>query len=169
MAPALAAILAPLVKNGLTMIGNAVLAKGKDWVEEKTGVKLLPNLTPEQVVALKQAEMEHEEELLRLQMEARKLDLSELELIAKAAGVEEENVTKRWQADMTSDSWLSKNVRPGVLVYLLTAYLLFSLMSAAGWNVDSTYVTMLGEWGQLVMLAYFGGRTVEKVMEIRRK
>ncbi len=169
MAPALAAILAPLVKNGLTMIGNAVLAKGKDWVEEKTGVKLSPNLTPEQVVALKQAEMEHEEELLRLQMEARKLDLSELELIAKAAGVEEENVTKRWQADMTSDSWLSKNVRPGVLVYLLTAYLLFSLMSAAGWNVDSTYVTMLGEWGQLVMLAYFGGRTVEKVMEIRRK
>jgi hypothetical protein len=73
-------IVGALLQNGLSLIGNAVLAKGKDWVEQKTGVKLGENLTPEQVTALKQAEMEHEEELLRLKIEENKLDLQALEM-----------------------------------------------------------------------------------------
>jgi hypothetical protein len=70
---------------------------------------------------------------------------------------------------MASDSWLSKNVRPGTLVYLLTAYLIFALLDGAGYKISESYVSLLGQWGMLVMTAYFGGRTVEKVMEMRKK
>ena len=79
MNPALVALLGPLLQNGLNLLGNAVLAKGQDWVEKKTGVKLGPNLTPEQIVLLKQAEMEHEVELMRLAQEDRKLNLAEID------------------------------------------------------------------------------------------
>lgn len=90
------------------------------------------------------------------------------EIDTKAFEVEQTNVTDRWKADMGSDSWLSKNIRPMTLIYILSAYLLFALMSAFGLSVNETYVTLLGQWGQIVMLAYFGGRTVEKVMEKRK-
>lgn len=82
---------------------------------------------------------------------------------------QENNVSERWKADMASDSWLSKNVRPGTLVYILTAYLLFALLDGAGYKISETYITLLGQWGLIVMTAYFGGRTVEKVMEMRNK
>ena len=78
------------------------------------------------------------------------------------------NVTERWKADMNSDSWLSKNIRPGTLIYILVAYSVFAMMSAFHLDVNEAYVKLLGEWGQLIMLAYFGGRTVEKVMEKRK-
>jgi hypothetical protein len=87
-------------------------------------------------------------------------------LAAKVA--EDNNVSRRWEADMSSDSWLSKNVRPGTLVYLLTAYLIFALLDGAGYKISESYVSLLGQWGMLVMTAYFGGRTVEKVMEMRK-
>lgn len=90
------------------------------------------------------------------------------EIDTKAFEVEQANVTERWKADMSSDSWLSKNIRPMTLVYILTAYAIFALMSAFNLNVNEAYVKLLGEWGQLIMLAYFGGRTVEKVMEKRK-
>lgn len=90
------------------------------------------------------------------------LKLKEIDL--KQFEIEQKGVTDRWQADMASDSWLSKNIRPMTLIYLLTTYNLFALMSAFGKSVNESYVTLLGQWGQLVMLAYFGGRTAEKVL-----
>lgn len=90
------------------------------------------------------------------------------EIDTKAFEVEQVNVTERWKADMNSDSGLSKNIRPGTLIAILFAYFLFALMSAFNINVNEAYVKLLGEWGQLIMLAYFGGRTVEKVMEKRK-
>jgi hypothetical protein len=90
------------------------------------------------------------------------------EIDTKAFEVEQVNVTERWKADMSSDSTLSKNIRPGTLIAILAAYFLFAMMSAFGLNVNEAYVKLLGEWGQLIMLAYFGGRTVEKVMEKRK-
>lgn len=70
------ALLAPLLSQGLSLIGNAVMAKGKEWVEDKTGVKLdgAP-LSDADTIKLKQFEMEHEEELMRLRIEDSKLDL----------------------------------------------------------------------------------------------
>lgn len=154
-------VAAALLQNGLSLLGNAVLAKGKQWVEQKTGVTLGDNLSPEQVVLLKKAEMEHEEELLKLRLEENKLDLE----LFKAESVA---VTDRWKADMASDSWLSKNIRPMTLIAILGGYFVFAAMSAFGLDANVSYVTLLGNWGQIVMLAYFGGRTVEKVMEMRK-
>jgi len=81
--------------------------------------------------------------------------------------VEQVNTTQRWTADMSSDSWLSKNIRPMTLVAILVAYFVFASSSAFGWTVNEVYVKLLGEWGQLIMLAYFGGRTVEKIFNIK--
>ena len=144
------------------------MAKGKDWVEDKTGVKLDGPLSDADATKLRQYEMDHEEELLRLRIEEKKLGIDELTVMLKAAANEDNNVSDRWKADMTSDSWLSKNVRPGTLVYLLTAYLIFALLDGAGYKISESYVSLLGQWGMLVMTAYFGGRTVEKVMEMRK-
>jgi hypothetical protein len=144
------------------------MAKGKDWVEDKTGVKLDGPLSDADATKLRQYEMDHEEELLRLRIEEKKLGIEELTVMLKAAANEDNNVSDRWKSDMSSDSWLSKNIRPGTLVYILTAYLLFAGLSAAGIEVNQAYVQLLGQWGMLVMTAYFGGRTVEKVMEMRK-
>jgi len=162
------ALLAPLLSQGLSLIGNAVMAKGKDWVEQKTGVKLNGPLSDADAMKLKQYEMDHEEELLRLRIEEKKLGIDELTVMLQAAANEDNNVSERWKSDMSSDSWLSKNIRPGTLLYILTAYLIFAGLSAAGIQVQEAYVSLLGQWGMLVMTAYFGGRTVEKVMEMRK-
>lgn len=96
----------------------------------------------------------------------------ELEKMAKeneAYKTEQDNVTGRWSADMASDSWLSKNIRPMALVAILTGYFGFALMSAWGLFVQQAYVELLGQWGMLVMSAYFGGRTLEKIIELKNK
>jgi len=155
-------IIQTLLSNGLGLVANAVMAKGKEWVEEKTGVKLAPDMPPEQIAQLKIAEMQHEEELMRLRLEENKLDIEAFKAEASA-------VTDRWTADMASDSWLSKNIRPMTLIAILAGYFLFAFMSAFGLEANESYVTLLGNWGQIVMLAYFGGRTVEKVMEMKHK
>jgi hypothetical protein len=82
---------------------------------------------------------------------------------------EQAGVSERWDADMASDSWLSKNIRPMALVAIFVAYFLFALMSAFGYNAQASYVELLGQWGMLVMSAYFGGRTLEKIMEMKAK
>ncbi len=69
------ALIAPLLAQGLSLIGNAVMAKGQEWVEQKTGVKIQPNMSEQDILALRRYEMQHEEELLRLRIEDNKLDL----------------------------------------------------------------------------------------------
>jgi len=77
----------------------------------------------------------------------------------------EKNITSRWEADLKSDSWLSKNVRPLVLVFLIvcTMLLIFIDAGALNFEVKSSWVDLL----QLVLItvigAYFGGRSLEKV------
>jgi hypothetical protein len=102
------------------------------------------------------------------------LDLAKLAQEGKLAEIQADTVamqetSKRWQADMASDSWLSKNIRPMTLVFILLVFCTFSLMSAWKIDVNESYVKLLGEWGQLIMLAYFGGRTVEKIMDMKAK
>jgi uncharacterized membrane protein (DUF106 family) len=82
---------------------------------------------------------------------------------------EQDNLTKRAEADMKSDSWLSKNIRPMTLIYILTAYLALAVMDALGLDISDTFVSLLGQWGMLVMSFYFGGRTLEKVMDMKAK
>ena len=169
MIPIVAGLLTTLAENGLGLLSSAIQAKGKEVVENTLGVKIPDAPTPEDVAKLRQLQYDHEERLLELGVEKARLEQEELKALLAAAANEEDNVSKRWASDMTSDSWLSKNIRPMTLVYILTAYLIFAGLSAAGINVQESYVALLGQWGMLVMTAYFGGRTVEKVMEMRSK
>jgi hypothetical protein len=82
---------------------------------------------------------------------------------------EQDNLTERAKADMASDSWLSKNIRPMTLIFILIVYTLFAMMSAYGYNANESYVTLLGQWGMLIMSFYFGGRTLEKILAMRGK
>ena len=82
---------------------------------------------------------------------------------------EQQEVTKRQQADMLSDSWLSKNIRPMTLIAILTGYFVFAFMSAYGLDAHQAYVELLGQWGMLIMSFYFGGRTLEKIMDMKSK
>jgi hypothetical protein len=87
------------------------------------------------------------------------------ELVANYEVEMEKNITSRWQADLKSDSWLSKNVRPMVLIFLIvcTMLLIFIDAGAIKFNVKDSYIDLL----QLVLItvigAYFGGRSFEKV------
>lgn len=78
---------------------------------------------------------------------------------------EQNNVSDRWKADMASDSKLSKNIRPMTLIYILTAFILMAVLDGFGFHIAEAYVTLLGQWGIVVMTAYFGGRTLEKVLK----
>jgi hypothetical protein len=82
---------------------------------------------------------------------------------------EQNNVTARWTADANTDSWLSKNIRPLSLVAIFVGYFLFAFMSAFGYDANESYVTLLGQWGMLIMSAYFGGKTLENIMEMKSK
>ena len=121
------------------------------------GSKILDKVFPDPAQAeqakLKLLEMQQNGELAKIQ--------------AEIAGQQE--VTKRWEADMASDSWLSKNIRPMTLIFILCAYFIFSMMSAFGIETRGAYVELLGQWGIVVMTAYFAGRSVEKVMDMKEK
>ena len=96
-------------------------------------------------------------------------ELAKMANDTKLYEVEQTAITDRWQADMGSDSWLSKNIRPLALIAIFVAFFLFTMMSAFGYNAQESYVQLLGQWGQIIFLAYFGGRTVEKLADMRSK
>jgi len=169
MIPIVASLLGTLAQNGLGLLSSAIQAKGKEVVENTLGVKISDNPSPEDVSKLRQLQFEHEEKLLELGIEKAKLELEEMKVLAAAAQNDADNITDRWQADMNSDSWLSKNIRPMSLIAIFLGYFLFAMMSAYGLNANESYVTLLGNWGMLIMGAYFGGRTVEKLAEMRSK
>ena len=91
---------------------------------------------------------------------ARKIE----ELVANYEIKMEENITDRWKADMNSDSWLSKNVRPLVLIFLVVCTMLMIFIDAGtiAFTVEEKWTDLL----QLVLItvigAYFGGRSFEK-------
>jgi len=169
MIPIVASLLGSLAQNGLTLLSSAIQAKGKEVVENTLGVKIPDNPTPEDVTKLRQMQFDHEERLLELGIEKARLEQEELKALLAAQANEENNVSTRWNADMASDSWLSKNIRPMSLIAIFVGYFLFSMMSAFGYNANESYVNLLEQWGMLIMGAYFGGRTIEKLAEMRSK
>jgi hypothetical protein len=86
------------------------------------------------------------------------------ELIANHQAKMEQNITDRWSSDMNSDSWLSKNVRPMILIFLVVSTVLMIFIDAGTikFTVEEKWTDLL----QLVLItvigAYFGGRTMEK-------
>lgn len=122
-------IVTALLGKGLGLVANAVMAKGKDWVENKLGVELKPDMTSEDFAKLKIAEMQHEEELLKLKLEDNKLDLQELDMRLK----DTDSARKRETEIATSEKapLLNKIVTPvlalGVvaLTFVLFGFLMF--------------------------------------------
>ena len=119
--------------------------------------KLIPDPEAKAKAHLDLAKMEQDGELAKMANDT------------KLYEVEQTNVTERWTADMSSDSWLSKNIRPMSLIAIFTGYFTFAMMSAFGYNANESYVQLLGNWGMLVFGAYFGSRSLEKIAEIRGK
>ena len=95
--------------------------------------------------------------------------LGELNVNLEEYKTEQNNLTERLKADMASDSWLSKNIRPLTLIFILVAYFTFAMMSAFNLETRGNYVELLGQWGMLIMSFYFGGRTLEKIMDMKGK
>jgi hypothetical protein len=79
--------------------------------------------------------------------------------------IEMQEVTKRWQYDMLSDSWLSKNIRPLSLAFLTLTLFIYIILDSAleGFKIDSEWVSLLGNLLMLVYGGYFGARTLEKI------
>jgi uncharacterized membrane protein (DUF106 family) len=121
------------------------------------GMKLIDKLIPDP-----EAKAQAQLELAKLAQEGK---LAEIQ----ADTAEQQELTKRQQADMASDSWLSKNIRPMTLIFILAAYFVFAMMSAFDNNANEKYVELLGQWGMLIMSFYFGGRTLEKIMDMKSK
>jgi uncharacterized membrane protein (DUF106 family) len=109
-----------------------------------------------------EAKAKAQKELLELQQQGRLAELN-------ADNIEAQELTKRQESDMASDSWMSKNIRPMTLIAILGGYFTFAMMSAFGYEANQNYVTLLGNWGMLVMSFYFGGRTLEKIMDMKAK
>jgi hypothetical protein len=126
---------------------DALLGIGSKLID-----KFFPDPTAAEAAKLKLLEMQQNGELAQLNA-----DVSE-----------GQELTKRLQADMASDSWLSKNIRPLTLIAILTGYFIFAGLSAAGINVNQEYVQLLGQWGMLIMSFYFGGRTLEKIVGMKK-
>jgi hypothetical protein len=121
------------------------------------GMKLVDKLIPDP-----QAKAQAQLDLAKLAQEGKLADI-------QADVSEQQELTKRQQADMASDSWLAKNIRPMTLIAILAGYFVFAMMSAFNIETNKTYVELLGQWGMLIMSFYFGGRTLEKIVDMRTK
>jgi hypothetical protein len=121
------------------------------------GMKVLDKFVPDP-----EAKAKAQAELIKMQQEGRLAELN-------ADNIENQELTKRHEADMKSDSWLSKNIRPGTLIFILIVYSTFAMMSAWDIEVNNNYVELLGQWGMLIMSFYFGGRTLEKIIDMKAK
>lgn len=135
------------------MIGlDALISVGGKLID-----KLIPDPEAKAKAQLDLAKMAQDGELAKL---ANETDLYK---------TEQNNLTDRLKADMGSDSWLSKNIRPMTLIFILVAYSTFAMMSAFNLDTNERYVELLGQWGMLIMSFYFGGRTLEKIMDMKAK
>ena len=145
------ALIAPLLSQGLSLISNAVLAKGKEWVEEKTGVNLDQPLSAEDTIKLRQYEMDHEEALLRLRVEDKRLDLADVQ------SARDMNTRINESANA---SWLSKNV-PAILalVVIVVGFILLGTTKDA--DVRTAVVGLM----TLVLGFYFGSTSSSRAKD----
>ena len=110
-----------------------------------------------------------DQERLALQNELVKIKLDADQKAQEIDLQYDKEVSARHLADMQSDSWLSKNIRPMTLIFILVMYSLLSISSGFNFVVTESYVQLLGQWGMLIMSFYFGGRTLEKLMALKSK
>lgn len=98
-----------------------------------------------------------------------KMEAADIIELTKLEIEKEKEITARWQADMTSDSWLSKNVRPVVLLYSWLLVTVICVLRFCNVELPGTYVSLIEMLCVSVNVAYFGSRTVEKFQAIKRQ
>lgn len=94
------------------------------------------------------------------------------EIFIKAEADMQQNVTDRWKTDMNSDSWLSKNVRPLILVWCIVVFSLAGILDSiesVPFHIGELWNDTFEKVMMAVVLAYFGGRTTEKATSIFKK
>lgn len=152
-------------KHGTTRVGDALrwlVRQGKEVAPEIlsvagniTGIDALKNLAQK---------IEGDEKLSEID---KQMLLEELRFDM----IEMQETTKRWQADMNSDSWLSKNVRPLSLAFLTVSLFIYIILDSSieGFKIDSNWIDLLSSLLLLVYGGYFGMRSAEKITKHLKK
>lgn len=135
-------------------ITGTVAEKGAGLVKEITGLVDESKYSAEEKAAME----------LKLTEVVNKYNLDVLSEATKQALSEDQEITERWKADMESDSWLSKNTRPLVMLSLLGFLFIIIFLDSCGINFDvkPSYITLMETLLVTVVVAYFGSRGVEK-------
>ena len=134
---------------------------GKFLIGEKGLFKTLANIMPDSGLLGTLKTLILNDKQLTPQDKETALKLLELDLI------EMKEISNRWESDMTSDSWLSKNTRPLALLYLTIAMTLFIVLdSATEIVINNSWIDLLKSLLITVYVAYFGSRGIEKVKKI---
>jgi hypothetical protein len=154
-----------LIKNGGegTNVGKWLRTIGRSDILEKA-VNIVGDVaTGDWLGAVKTLISKDENITIQQQVEANRL--IELDM------AEAKEITKRWESDNLSDSWLSKNVRPMALIFLTVSMALYIIIdsSVAGFDVKEQWIELLSSLLLLIYAAYFGGRSLEKIQSIRKK
>ena len=152
-----------LIKNGGggTFFGN--LLRGLTKTGKNIGAPLLSAISGGKVLDIFKAIAGSKE----LTQEEKQMLVKELEQDV----IEMQEITKRWSSDMTSDSWLSKNVRPLIIIFLTLSTSIYVMIdsSSNGFEVKDSWISLLSSLLMLVYGAYFGGRSLEKIQKTRYK
>ena len=87
------------------------------------------------------------------------------EVLMQAEAQAQEQVTRRWEADMKSDNWLSKNIRPLICIFLTAMFVVISIFdgNAGGFQIAPAYIPIYQTLLITVYGAYFAGRSIEKI------
>lgn len=145
--------------HGTTRVGDFLRSIGNSKVLETVG-----DVLPDKGVLGLIKNLVFQDDTLTTEQREHALKLIELDL------KEAEEITKRWQADMNSDSWLSKNIRPLTLAALTITFFLLVILDSTflGFTVESAWIELLKNIMITVYLAYFGSRGFEKVKSITK-
>lgn len=145
------AFIAPLLAQGLSLLSNAAMVKGKEWVEEKVGVTLDRPLSAEDTLKLRQYEMDSQEELLKLRLEDKKLDLVDIQ------SARDMNTRINESANAP---WLSKNIA-ALLALSVVSIGFFLLGTTSEPDVRTAVVGLM----TLVLGFYFGSTAASRVKD----
>lgn len=135
----------------LQKVGSSILDKAEDILPDSGFYGIIKNL----IATDKQLTPQDKETALKL------LEMDMVEM---------QEVSKRWESDMKSDSWLSKNTRPLTLIFLTVSMIFLILLDSINieFGVDSEWIDLLKSLLITVYVAYFGSRGVEKFKSINR-
>ena len=135
---------------------------GKFLVGKSGIIDVITNILPDQGVFGMVKNLIDKDQELTPQDKETALKLLEQDMI------EMQEISKRWQSDMVSDSWLSKNTRPMILIFLTVSLVVFILLDGfdIAFGIDSEWIDLLKSLLITVYVAYFGSRGVEKFKSI---